>query len=221
MRSTHWLSFIAVAGVTWMLGCGDASTPDLGGYDPGSDPGSVSGNGGGGGGSQSGGSSGGGTDGGASGGDAGSTSGGGDAGGGGGTDAGTTAPTDAFSGADPYVATLGASTLKSGHQNSFGTQNPAGHNCLSCHSFSFAGTVYSSGTTPVAKAEVRVLDAMGAARSTYTDANGNFFFSGSNFLAPAMVGVRDGSNTALMVSTISSGACNSCHGASTAAIHLP
>ena len=223
MRTTYWLSSIVVAGAAWMISaCGNASPTDLGPYDPGSDPGSVSGGGGSedGGASTSGNGTGGGG-GGTSSSDAGS---GGSGGGGGGSDAGGVA-VDAFTGAGPYVATLGPSTLKSGHQNKFGTTDPAGHDCLQCHGFAFGGTVYSSatGTTPVSSAEVRVVDATGKAYSAYSDANGNFYFSAtSGFAAPAKVGVRDGSNTALMIGTINTGACNGCHtGSSTARVHLP
>lgn len=224
MRTTLWLTSMVVATVAWsMSGCGNAPRTDLGPYDPGSDPGSVSGNDSSDGGASSSTSGGGGGGGGSS--SDGGSSGGGGGGGGGGSDAGGGGTSDAFTGAGPYVATLGPSTLKSGHTNQLGTSNPAGHNCLQCHGFAFGGTVYSSatGTTPVSSAEVRVVDANGKAYTAYTDANGNFYYSASSgFTAPAKVGVRDGTDTSLMISTIPDGTCNKCHdGSNTARVHLP
>ncbi len=141
-----------------------------------------------------------------------------------GPDSGSTPPKkSAFDGAPAYVATLGASTEKTAH--SFGANtpktNPAGKKCLDCHDatggttqFSAGGTVYS-GTTPVAKAEVRIVGSDGKAFSTYTDADGNFFLRASTqFVSyPALVGVRDASGTRVMTALATKGNCNECHGA--------
>ncbi len=126
-----------------------------------------------------------------------------------------------FADAGAYVPTLGPSARNPKHT---GSQNPAGQACLSCHGgqrpnvvqFLFAGTVWNapaaSAATPMA--EVRVVQASGAALSAYSDADGNFFFvRGANGpLAPPVAGgVRDAKATALMTNVFNDGDCNSCH----------
>jgi hypothetical protein len=126
-----------------------------------------------------------------------------------------------FADAGAYVPTLGPSARNPKHA---GNPNPAGQACLSCHGgqrpnivqFLFAGTVWSSAaaTTPTPQAEVRVVQANGAALSAYSDADGNFFFlrSASPPLdAPVAGGVRDSNGAALMVNVFNVGDCNSCH----------
>ncbi|MBS2013428.1 MAG: hypothetical protein JST00_11100 [Deltaproteobacteria bacterium] len=138
-----------------------------------------------------------------------------------GTDSGTPKAKNAFDGAPAYAAMVGPTTRKAGHNfaNATPRTNPAGRACLNCHgdsggapTFSAAGTVYA-GTTPASSVEVRVLGNDGKAYSTYTDADGNFFFRASTQLIelPAMVGVRNASGARLMTTLVTSGNCNQCH----------
>jgi hypothetical protein len=129
-------------------------------------------------------------------------------------------PTDAFFEAPAYVATLGPSTRRPGHNfnNATPRQNPAGRSCLNCHDgnggapqFSAAGTVYA-GSQPAARVEVRAIDDEGKIASVYTDADGNFFFPGALDLAfPALVGARNATTTLLMKAPAPNGNCNQCH----------
>jgi hypothetical protein len=138
---------------------------------------------------------------------------------------------NAFTGAPPYVPTLGLSSLKAEHQAAFGTEDPAKHDCSDCHLFAAAGSVFTdaTGTTPVAMAEVRLRTAStGKALSTYTDENGNFIVEQSTaFLAglkfPFQVGVRTDAGTALMPITSNDGSCNTalCHGGAQGWVHTP
>lgn len=138
-----------------------------------------------------------------------------------GTDSSAPKAKSAFDGAPSYVATVGPTTRKAGHNfaNATPKTNPAGRACLNCHgdsggapTFSAAGTVYA-GTTPASSVEVRVVGSDGKAYSTYTDADGNFFFRAATQLVelPAMVGVRNASGTRLMATLVTSGNCNQCH----------
>jgi hypothetical protein len=107
---------------------------------------------------------------------------------------------------------------------------------MSCHlngggeapQFVLGGTLYDPAGNPVSGAEVRLVDASGKARSTYSSTNGTFFMQGSGFAGPAHVGVRDGANQQDMFTALQSpggGACSSCHctGGSCAVppVHLP
>jgi hypothetical protein len=143
-------------------------------------------------------------------------------------------PTNAFTGAAAYVATLGPSTLKGAHPNG---GNPAKVDCLSsgCHGaggagprFAAGGTVFTSAaaTTPAAQVEVRLRDGAGDAVKAYTDANGNFFVRAADAAAltfPVAAGARNAAATQPMSATIANGACNSagCHGGATGFIHVP
>jgi hypothetical protein len=136
----------------------------------------------------------------------------------------------AFAGAPAYAATLGPSTIDlsgkgNGHLSFNAGGNPAGQACLTCHdgagkggapAFLFAGTVYANAAagTPAARVEVRLLGADGKGISTYTDANGNFFFreGAGTFVPPAIAGVRNASATHSMSNKINDGNCNQCHG---------
>jgi hypothetical protein len=93
--------------------------------------------------------------------------------------------------------------------------NPAGVNCMDCHSaagganakWGIAGTVYNSsaGTTPVAKAEVRVVDATGKELAlVYSDDKGNFWADTivGGIPAGSKVGVRNATVTKLMSTTL-------------------
>ncbi len=91
--------------------------------------------------------------------------------------------------------------------------------------FTFAGTVRDGAGVAVAGAEVRLVGATGTAISVYSGVDGNFY-STVAWTAPASVGVRNATATALQVSTISSGDCNGCHqsadaGGTQPPIHLP
>jgi mono/diheme cytochrome c family protein len=108
-----------------------------------------------------------------------------------------------------------------------------GRNCMECHksggngkgAFQAAGSVYDSTKTSTYSNVIVKLFTLenggGTLRATINgDANGNFFtteaidFSGN--LYPAVYGTSG--NVKYMASSISSGACNSCHGSSTAKI---
>jgi hypothetical protein len=127
-------------------------------------------------------------------------------------------PSDAFTGAPPYVAQTGSTTIQPAH--TFDPNlNPAGRACVTCHSgFLVGGTVYrdSAGTIAAPQVEVRVRDANGNGASTYADAAGNFYLrksSAPNVALPAFVGVRDHSATIVMSGSVSSGGCATagCH----------
>jgi len=108
-----------------------------------------------------------------------------------------------------------------------------GRDCLSCHDgsgeapqFTFAGTLYNGSGSPVAGAEIRVVDATGKAVSVYSASDGNFYQKGSStFAAPGHAGARDATTTNLMVSQVTNGGCNSCHctggSCTTAPLHVP
>jgi hypothetical protein len=122
-------------------------------------------------------------------------------------------PVDVFKGQPPYVAMPGDKA------------HNAGRDCLSCHGFGIAGTLYSAKGTAVANAEVRLVDGSGNAFSVYSGPNGNFY-SGTTFTSGAHTGVRNAAGQAVMVGPITYGGCNKCHctgGASctTTRLHLP
>jgi mono/diheme cytochrome c family protein len=130
----------------------------------------------------------------------------------GGSDGGSSSgvATTAFTGApafDPAGAAVGTSQ-NGAHPNG---GNPAGVDCMSCHGagggasakWGIAGTVYNSaaGTTPVAKANIRVVDAAGKElANVYSDALGNFWADSINGGLPggAKVGARNATVTKLM-----------------------
>ncbi len=116
--------------------------------------------------------------------------------------------------------------------NTSGSSHNAGKDCMGCHAsgggeapqFAFGGTLYNGSGSPVAGAEIRVVDANGNATSVYTGPEGNFHGSGS-LATPAHAGARNATTTALMVSSLTYGGCNRCHctgtGCTTAPLHLP
>jgi hypothetical protein len=103
-----------------------------------------------------------------------------------------------------------------------------GQNCMNCHKkgeggegwFTVAGTAYQSNGSIAPNVIVRLYTqagGQGELRKTITgDLLGNFFTTDilgfGNGLYPS---VEFGNNVVFMNSTISSGACNSCHGVST------
>lgn len=150
-----------------------------------------------------------------------------------GTDSGTPAADNAFTGAPAYVATTGRNARKNAHG---GNGNPAKLACLTCHkaggsgpTWFAGGTVYAdaAGTTPVAQAEVRIRDAAGKAASTYTDADGNFYFTpaqATGLAFPLQVGARTGAVVRTMSAKITMGDCSAsaCHQTGAAGfIHVP
>ncbi len=140
-----------------------------------------------------------------------------------GTDSGSGAgtATGAFVGAAPFVAGT-ASGSKNGNHAFAGApdpQNPAGEDCTksTCHGgatgsiWGFAGTVYTdgAGATPVAGAQVRVVDAAGVqvGEMVYTDALGNFWTSAPAPPLPAgaKVGVRNATKSLTMSASAATG----------------
>lgn len=94
----------------------------------------------------------------------------------------------------------------------------AGRDCLGCHSFAVAGTVYrADGITPNAGVAVRLTTEAaggGTVVSTLTtDASGNFYTSAAvNFGAGLFTGVTSAAGTVrTMTGTITNGSCNRCH----------
>jgi Flp pilus assembly protein TadG len=143
-----------------------------------------------------------------------------------GTDASDAAMTaNAFTGAPAYTPTTGTTTLNAAHNfaGNTPTTNPAGQPCLTCHAvggpgveFMIGGTVWKDpgATTPAPQVEVATRDNGGISRSAYTDAYGNFFVlkaDAGTFAPPVHPGVRDATNTRLMVGAIDDGSCNNCH----------
>jgi hypothetical protein len=133
------------------------------------------------------------------------------------------AQTTIFTGAPAYAATAGPTTRIAAHDfaGAMPTTNPAGRPCMNCHGaagpaprFLIAGTVYKDATgTPAGSVEVRVVGEDGVARTTYSNADGNFFFRASSGAVafPAKVGARDGDTTKVMTVDAANGNCNSCH----------
>jgi aspartate aminotransferase-like enzyme len=105
--------------------------------------------------------------------------------------------------------------------------NP-GRACLSCHAsgqspkITAGGTIYSSssGGTAVSGATVTIVDSTGKTVTVVTGTSGNFYTT-TAITFPATVQVSKCPNIATMPTTASSGDCNSCHGSSSAVIHLP
>jgi hypothetical protein len=123
-------------------------------------------------------------------------------------------PVDAFTGAPAYASA--PPTIRANDQH------PApvtGKPCLECHDgtgssikFDFAGTVWiaPAKTLPAADTEVRIIDAKGMARSTHSDADGNFWHhSSTDLLLPAFSGARNSHYKA--IGKLNGPSCNSCH----------
>jgi len=94
----------------------------------------------------------------------------------------------------------------------------AGRDCIGCHSFTVAGTVYKTdGITPNAGAAIRLTTAAaggGTVVSSLTaDASGNFYTSAAvSFGTGLYTGVANAAgSTRLMTGTITHGSCNRCH----------
>ncbi len=127
----------------------------------------------------------------------------------------------AFTGAPTYVAPDGGGD-SSDNENHGGDGNPAGQNCLDCHSvagpgphYLFGGTVWSDpdGGVPVPKAEVRITTPFGQELAkTYTNDDGNFWvlFQDGGIPAGSHAGVRNADNVQLMPDALKGSAEGSC-----------
>jgi cytochrome c553 len=132
------------------------------------------------------------------------------------------------------VASVGvwfACENEEGGETKGGSHN-AGQNCLSCHKsggegegvFKVGGTVYKTGTTTgLSAVSVKLYstaDGTGTAVASLTsDNNGNFYTKSTlNFGTGLYVKVTSANGTSSMMSPITTGACNSCHGVSTGII---
>lgn len=95
-----------------------------------------------------------------------------------------------------------------------------GHDCLACHAFKAAGTVYAAdGTTPVSGATVTILDKNGVTKSLTTNSAGNFYTSNTLAFPLQRVTLGKGGDSALMTDVVGGG-CNGCHDGGFR-IHLP
>jgi hypothetical protein len=122
---------------------------------------------------------------------------------------------DAFAGAAAYSATTpapnNAPAKGKGNATVHGAQlDPAGLSCLPCHAgFNFGGTVYgeAAGTTRVAGAEVRIVDATGKQVSLVsTDADGNVWDTVATKVADGFkVGVRKDGKVKVMATPLKAG----------------
>ena len=152
------------------------------------------------------------------------------------TDAGLDvgAQASVFGGDGTYASNLPGTTAATFHMNNaVGVTPGLGVDCLTCHKnggsgkeFLFGGTVFQdmAGTMPAADTEVRVLGSDNVGYSAHSDTDGNVWFvKGATGIAfPAQSGVRDGTNTVLMVNSLSAANCNGCHDNTTqAALHIP
>lgn len=124
------------------------------------------------------------------------------------------APADAFAGAAAYSATTpGPPNAPAKGKNAAHTgtgQDPAGQACLPCHAgFQFGGTVYgeAAGTTRVAAAEVRIVDATGKQLALVaTDVDGNVWGTAAAPVTEgSKVGVRKDGKVKLMATPLKVG----------------
>jgi len=111
-------------------------------------------------------------------------------------------------------------------------RDPSKLACLECHDilhstpFAMGGTVFAdaAGTMPAAAVEVRIVDAMGVGRSTFSDEDGNFWLTRAegDGAPPFNLGIRDGVRARFMPIVAPLLDCNraACHGGAVAPIHL-
>lgn len=106
-----------------------------------------------------------------------------------------------------------------------GTSHNTGKNCLSCHQFTAAGSVYnkalSSGFPGALVKLTTQANGAGTVLGTFTvNKSGSFYTSSSiNYGTGIYVSVTGSSgSTKYMSSAITTGACNSCHGSSTSKV---
>jgi hypothetical protein len=108
-------------------------------------------------------------------------------------------------------------TTPSGTTSGTGSHN-AGKNCLSCHSFTAAGTAYKSdGTTAYPGAIIRLTTAGGGGGTVLAtltaDPSGNFYTSSAITFGSGVYVTATGTGgaTTPMGPAITSGACTACH----------
>jgi len=98
------------------------------------------------------------------------------------------------------------------------TSHNAGRDCLQCHSFSLAGTVYRDDGSVYPGAVVRLTTRPGGGSdvvvSVTADASGNFYTNTPVSWGDALYTDVQGTGARrLMEAPVTSGACNSCHAA--------
>ncbi len=98
------------------------------------------------------------------------------------------------------------------------TSHNAGRDCLQCHSFSLAGTVYRDNGSVYPGAVVRLTSQPGGGGdvllSLTADASGNFYTDGPVSWGDGLYTDVQGTGARrLMEAPVTSGACNSCHSA--------
>ena len=106
-----------------------------------------------------------------------------------------------------------------------GTSHNTGKNCLSCHQFTAAGSVYNKALSagfPGAVVQLTTqANGAGTVLGTFTvNKSGSFYTSSAiNFGTGIYVSVTGSSgNVKYMTPAITNGACNSCHGSSTSKV---
>jgi len=88
-----------------------------------------------------------------------------------------------------------------------------GSDCLSCHGFRAAGTVFAAdGVTTVDGASVALTDKNGATVNRTTNSAGNFYTSSALAFPLQRVTITKGGATAQMLD-VGAGGCNGCHDA--------
>lgn len=112
-----------------------------------------------------------------------------------------------------------------GQSTAAGTSHNTGKNCMSCHQFTAAGSVYnkalSSGFTGAVVKLTTQANGAGTVLGTFTvNKSGSFYTSSSiNYGTGIYVSVTGSpGSTKYMSSPITTGACTSCHGSSTSKV---
>lgn len=112
-----------------------------------------------------------------------------------------------------------------GQSSASGTSHNTGKNCMGCHQFTAAGSVYNKALSAgFPGAEVMLTtqaNGAGTVLGTFTvNKSGSFYTNSSiNFGNGIYVSVTGSSGTVKHMGTaITSGACNSCHGSSTSKV---
>jgi hypothetical protein len=112
-----------------------------------------------------------------------------------------------------------------GQSTASGTSHNTGKNCMGCHQFTAAGSVYnkalSSGFPGAVVTLTTQANGAGTVLGTFTvNKSGSFYTSSSiNYGTGIYVGVTGSTgSTNHMSSTITTGSCNSCHGSSTSKV---
>jgi len=112
-----------------------------------------------------------------------------------------------------------------GQSSTSATSHNTGKNCMNCHKFTAAGSVYTKALTDVFPGATVKLTSQangeGTVLGTFTvNKSGSFYTSTSiNYGSGVYVSVTGTSgNVNHMSSAITTGACNSCHGSSTSKV---